>query len=98
MPYESKFEFVDALPADAEKVSQIRKHIPINLFWSKSNQEFYTTYEREKNKVRKLVPMKNNYVYCRSSTGKSICIVLNKWKKINNKDDENTTAISEEAI
>lgn len=87
MVYKSKFTYVDVLPADCKKISQIGKYFPKNLFWSKVYQTFYVVYEnREKHNVRQLIPHTDkNLVYCTSVDGRNICVSVNKWIKQFNK-------------
>ena len=83
MPYKSTFTYVNEIPADAEKVEKVRDKSPRELYWSPSQKKFYCKYYKDDKllRMRELQPGKKGYVYARSTEGKSICIVMNKWLK-----------------
>ena len=99
MPYKSTFTYVNEIPADAEKVEKVRDKSPRELYWSPSQKKFYCKYYKDDKllRMRELQPGKKGYVYARSTEGKSICIVMNKWLKDHGIDPATQPMVDREA-
>ncbi len=84
MPYTSRFTYAEELPSDAVKVENVRGKVPDELYYSYSQDKFYTRFlDRKGNvkRIRECAPNKKGLVYGRDVDGKGICITAKKFRK-----------------
>ena len=96
--YASRFTYVDSLPADAEKIENIRGIQLHEFYYSSSLDQFYSIFKDDGGEVKRIricEPNKKGLVFARDENGKGVCITVSKFKRERSSSNNNEEKVEE---